>query len=200
MKKQQINFIRKRPKPKHSPWVDSDRDGVINMHDCQPNNPKKQEVHKWADIKHEVVNKKYLYHKTELRHAKEILRTGKLRPSASGQFSMSEHHNPHVIFKTYKEPVTLVLEKKNISHLKKINYKEPQNLKYKSEKEWISPGGKIEGVLKGIIVNEKSVPSTLKDTEVGLTRNVHKSIPTRYITEKDMYKIKFKGKGHTQNT
>jgi hypothetical protein len=38
----------------------------------------------------------------------------------------------------------------------------------------------------------------LKDTEVGLARTVHKSIPTRYVTEKDMYKIKFKGNGHNK--
>jgi hypothetical protein len=177
----------------NNPFGDKDRDGVINILDCQPNNPKKQEVYKWDDIKHKVINKKYLYHKTELIHAKQILKTGKLKPSSSGEFSMSEHHNPHVVFKTYKQPVTLVLEKKAIPNLKKVDYKKPQNLKYESEKEWVSRGGSIKGVLKGIIVNEKAAPGKLKDTEVGLSRSVIKSNPSRYITEEDMHKIKFKG-------
>lgn len=185
--------LKKVNKPRHSPFADTDRDGVINYLDCKPNNPRKQDVYKWNDIKHKVVNKKYLFHKTELSAANQILKSGKLKPSSSGDFSMSESHNPHVIFKTYKQPVTLVLEKKNISNLKKVDYQKPQNLKFESEKEWVSPGGKIKGVLRGIIVNEKTVAAKLSDKEAGLKRSVIKSNPSRYVTKDDMNKIKFKG-------
>jgi hypothetical protein len=188
--------LKKVNKPRHSPFADTDRDGVINILDCKPNNPRKQDVYKWNDIKHKVINKKYLFHKTELSAAKQILKSGKLNPSMSGDFSMSEHHNPHVIFKTYKQPVTLVLEKKNIPNLKKVDYKKPQNLKYESEKEWVSPGGQTKKVLKGIIINERAAPTNLSDKEVGLQRTVIKSLPSRYVTEEDMHKIKFKGKNH----
>jgi hypothetical protein len=176
------------------PWADTDRDGVLNIFDCQPLNPKKQEVYKWDKVKRSVSkDKNNLYHKTELSYAKQILKTNKLKPSASGQFSMSEHHNPHVVYKSYKQPVVLVLDKKKLPDVKKIDYKEGHHLKFESEKEWISSGGPARGVVKGIIVNEKASPKTLKGSEVGLTRSVHQSLPTRYITEKDMYKIKYKG-------
>lgn len=179
---------------KFNPWADSDHDGVINLHDCQPYNSKKQEVYKWRDVKSKVVkNKNNLYHKTELSAAKQILKSGKLNSSMSGEFSMSEHHNPRVVFKTYKQPVTLVLNKKKIPDVKKVDYSKPQHMKYESEKEWVSKGGSVKGVLKGIILNEHFVPSKLKASEVGVNRHVNKSLPTRYVTDKDMYKIKFKG-------
>ena len=198
MKKQNKPFWHmKKPGEKlinKKPWADTDRDGVINIYDCQPLNPKKQEVYKWIDVKKNIAHdKNNLYHKTELKYAKEILKTNNLKPSASGQFSMSEHYNPHVVYKSYKEPVILVLNKKKLPNLKKIDYKEGHHLKFESEKEWVSSGGPAKKVIKGIIINEKASPKTLKGSEVGLTRNVHQSIPTRYITEKDMYKIKYKG-------
>lgn len=182
-------------KNKHlNPWKDIDRDGVINLHDCQPFNPKKQEVYKWRNVKSKITSdKNNLYHKTELSAANQILKSGKLNSSMSGEFSMSEHHNPRVVFKTYKQPVTLVLDKKKIPDVKKVDYSKPQHMKYKSEKEWVSKGGSVKGVLKGIILNEHFVPSKLKSSEVGVNRHVNKSLPTRYVTEKDMYKIKFKG-------
>ena len=179
---------------KLNPWADTDRDGVINLHDCQPLNPKKQEVYKWRNVKSRITkNKNYLFHKTELSSANQILKTGKLRPSSSGDFSMSEHYNPHVVFKTYKQPVTLVLEKKNLQNLKKVDYTKPQNLKFEAEREWVSSGGAVKPALKGIIVNEKASPGTLKGNEVGVQRNVLKSNPSRYVTKQDMYKIKYKG-------
>lgn len=180
-----------------NPWADSDRDGVINMYDCMPKNPKKQEVYNWRDIKHQVISKKHLFHKTELENAKKILKTGELRPSmGSEHFHMSEDYNPHVVYKEFKKPVVLVLEKKNIPYLKKVDYKKPhkyKDLKFKSEREWTTPGAQIKKVLKGIIVNEKSLFVKLRDTEIGINRTVFKSIPTRYVTEEDMNKIVFKG-------
>lgn len=181
-------------KRKLNPWVDSDRDGIINLHDCAPLNPKKQEVYKWVAVKRRIMNNKnYLFHKTELASAKQILKTGKLKPSMSGEFSMSEYHNPHVIFKTYKQPVTLVLNKNKIPNLKKVDYNKAQGLKYESEKEWVSPGGPVKGVLKGIIVNEQASSAKLKSNEPGVSRNVVQSNPSRYVTKEDMYKIKFRG-------
>lgn len=183
-----------RPIKKFNPWTDTDHDGVINMHDCQPFNSKKQEVYKWRNIKNKITgNKNNLYHKTELSAANQILKSGHLKPSSSGEFSMSESHNPHVVFKTYKQPVTLVLDKKKIPGVKKVDYNQPQHMKYESEKEWVSRGGAVKGILKGIILNEKSVSAKLKASDVGVARNVTQSNPTRYVTEKDMYKIKFKG-------
>lgn len=180
--RREINLIRT------NPWGDKDRDGVINIHDCSPFNSKKQEVYRWNSIKHKVINKKYLYHKTELKNFKKILKTGELRPNnLSLHFHMSENYNPHIVGREFKQPVVLVLEKKHIPYLKKIDYSKPKKYKdkkFRSEKEWTTPGSCIKKVLKGVILNEKILPA-----------NPHaESLPTKYITEEDMKHIKFRQK------
>jgi hypothetical protein len=178
---------------KTNPWSDSDKDGVINIHDCAPHNPKKQEVLNWKNAKSKVVSKKYLFHKTNLESARKILKTGELRPSSgTGKAHLSENYNPHVVFKKYKNPVVLVLEKKKIPYLKKIDYNKThiyQDLKFKTEKEWITPGIKIKKALKGIILNEGRKFIKLPLNKPGLSRVVTFSYPTKYVTGVDIYNI-----------
>jgi hypothetical protein len=175
------------------PWADSDRDGVINMYDCAPFNPKKQDVQKWEDVKRIVISQKHLFHKTSLESARKILKTGELKPGpVTGKVHLSESHNPHVVFKEYKKPVVLVLEKHKIPSLKKINYNKPyeyQDLKFKSEREWVTPGAQVKTVLKGVIIHDGKKLTKLRPSTPGLIRTAYISQPTKYVTGEDVYQI-----------
>jgi hypothetical protein len=175
------------------PYADSDRDGVMNWFDCAPNNPQKQEVLRWEEAKHKVISKKHLFHKTSLEAARKILKTGELRPSSgTGKAHLSENYNPHVVFKEYENPVVLVLEKKKVPYVKKIDYNRPdkyQDLKFKSEKEWVTPGAQIKKVLKGVILNEGKKLKRLPQNTPGIVRVTTFSYPTKYVTGEDIYKI-----------
>jgi len=180
-----------------NPLRDNDRDGVINMHDCQPNNPFKKEVLPWEVAKKKLLSKdKYLYHKTEFHTAKHIIKTNKLKAGAGGHFSMSEDYNPNVIYKEYNNPTVLVLEKRKLKGVKKIDYNklhEHSDIKFKSEKEWIIKSQPAKKAVKGIILNETTRIRKLNPDEPGMSRTIIASQPTRYVTGKDIQRVKFKG-------
>jgi len=185
-------FATKYPFANKNPLADNDRDGVINMYDCYPNNPKKQEVLPWETAKRKLLNKKNLYHKTEFKTAQHIVKSNKLKEGAGGHFSMSEYHNPNVIYKQYQKPTVLVLDKKKLVNPKKIDYKKShRDLKFKVEREWVVNTQPATSV-KGIILNEKTTTRQLSKKEPGINRTVVASQPTRYVTGEDIQRVKFK--------
>jgi len=171
--------------PKLNPLGDADRDGRLNMFDCRPFDKKRDGVFILSQLSQKkraaiLNNKKYLYHKTEHSNIRGIVEKGTLQnqPMGGKPFSMSEDSNPTVVHKEYKKPVVIVLERKKLHKLKKLDYDNPETFAptYPSEKEWLAEGS-TRKALRGIIFNEKSGPQ---------------GAPSRYITEEDMIKTKFK--------
>jgi hypothetical protein len=190
--------------PRLSPFADSDKDGVINIHDCKPFNKWRQEIidlMKTSPSKKKAIlqNKKYLYHKTEYKVVPQMLKSNKLQ-RGKVPLSTSEISNPNVIYKKYNEPVVLVLERKKLNNLKKINYDNPNRnselgtVQYRSEREWTTTGSKTKQALKGVILNEKVKESMLPPEEPGLERVSLKSYPTRYATPDEFEKKKLRYK------
>ena len=174
---------------------DTDGDGVVDAADCEPTNPDAQgiyHIHKMSAQKRKALlnNRKYLYHKTEHANLPSIIKKGTLQ-IGDKPFSLSELSNPHIVFKEYKQPVVIVLKKKHLSNLRKIDYKNPSaavskgtlQVLFESEKEWLAEG-KINKAIKGVIFNEK----------ISKVRNkpAIKGIPTRFVTDKDITRTRFK--------
>ena len=195
--------------PKLSPFADSDRDGVVNINDCRPFNHWKKDIIDLASVTPKkrmtiLKNKKYLYHKTEYQTVPQMLRSNKLQ-RGSTPLSTSEISNPNVIYKKFKEPVVLVLERDRLKNLHKINYDDPHrtsnlgSVQFKNEREWTTTGSKTKEALKGVILNERVKETMLPPDEPGMERVVLKSFPTRFATpdEFEKKKLKFKKRGNS---
>jgi hypothetical protein len=174
---------------------DTDGDGVVDAADCEPTNPDAQgiyHIHKMSAQKRKAIlnNRKYLYHKTEHANLPSIIKKGTLQ-IGDKPFSLSELSNPHIVFKEYKQPVVIVLKKKELSKLRKIDYKNPSaavgkgtlQVLFESEKEWLAEG-KIDKAIKGVIFNEKITKVRNKPAIRG--------VPTRFVTDKDITRTRFK--------
>jgi hypothetical protein len=207
MKKKNMNWFQAQKKyPKINPLKDADRDGVINMHDCKPFNKWQQEIYNLSTLspskRRKILNNpQYLYHKTEFSTVPQIIKTNKLQ-RGNTPLSTSETSNPNVIYKKYKEPVVLVLQKKKLKNLQKINYDDPYrkstpgSVQFKSEKEWTSSGSQTKEALKGVILNEKIKETMTPENEPGLERVSYRGYPTRYVTPDEFKKrLKFKRQG-----
>ena len=192
---------------KLSPFGDADHDGVININDCRPFDRTRKEIidlmKATPEKKIEILkNKDYLYHKTEYGTVAHIVKSGKLQRGRV-PLSTSEISNPNVIYKKYRQPVVLVLEKSKLKNLKKIKYDDLKRkadfgtVQFKSEREWTTTGSKTHEALKGIILNEKIKRIKVPDVEPGFERVALKGHPTRFATVDELLKkeLKFKRKG-----
>ena len=193
--------------PRLSPFADSDRDGVVNINDCKPFNHWRKDIIDLAKITPQkrmtiLKNKKYLYHKTEYNVVPHIITTNKLQ-RGNVPLSTSEMSNPNVIFKKYNQPVVLVLQRKKLKNLKKIEYDNPNrksnlgSVQYRNEREWTTSGSTTKESLKGVILNERIKETIVPESEPGLQRNTLKGYPTRFATPDEFQKkkLKFKRKG-----
>lgn len=190
--------------PKLSPFADSDRDGVVNINDCRPFNKWRREIielNKISSAKRKTIlqNKQYLYHKTEYQTVPKMLKTNKLQ-RGNVPLSTSEISNPNVIYKKFNQPVVLVLKKKELKNLKKIDYENPYrkstpgSVQFKNEREWTTTGSETKRALKGVILNERIKETMLPPEEPGLERVPLKSYPTRFATPDEFQKTKLKFK------
>lgn len=193
--------------PNLKPFADSDKDGVPNIMDCKPFNKWRKEIidlNKVNPSKKKSIlnNKQFLYHKTEYKTVPQMIKTNKLQ-RGNVPLSTSEISNPNVIYKKYNQPVVLVLQRKQLKNLKKINYDDPYRkselgtVQYRNEKEWTTTGSQTKKALKGVILNEKIKETMLPQDEPGLERVSLKGYPTRYATpdEFEKKKLKFKRQG-----
>lgn len=191
---------------KLNPFGDADRDGVVNINDCRPFDKSRKEIIDLKGVtpqrKIEILNnKEYLYHKTEYKTVKHIMKSGKLQ-RGKVPLSTSEISNPNVIYKKYSQPVVLVLEKSKLKNLREIKYDDLNRIadlgtvQFKSEKEWTTTGSTPEA-LKGIILNEKIRRIKIPETEPGFERVALKGHPTRFATVDELLKkeLKFKRRG-----
>jgi hypothetical protein len=197
--------------PNLNPFADSDRDGVVNINDCKPFNKWRKEIielNKISPAKRKSIlqGKKYLYHKTEYQTVPQMLKTNKLQ-RGNVPLSTSEISNPNVIYKKFKQPVVLVLKKKQLKNLQKIDYDDPNrkstlgSVQFKNEREWTTTGSETKKALKGVILNEKVKETMLPQEEPGLERVTLKSYPTRFATPDEFQKtkLKFKIQGELDN-
>jgi len=193
--------------PHIKPFDDTDKDGIPNIFDCKPFNRWRKEIidlNKVSPTKKKSIlqNKQYLYHKTEYKTVPQMLKTNKLQ-RGNVPLSTSEISNQNVIYKKYNEPVVLVLQRKQLKNLKKINYDDPYRkselgtVQYRNEKEWTTTGSQTKKALKGVILNEKIKETILPKDEPGLERVSLRGYPTRFATpdEFEKKKLKFKRQG-----
>jgi len=197
--------------PSIKPFDDSDKDGIPNIFDCKPFNKWRKEIielNKISSAKRKSIlqSKKYLYHKTEYQTVPQMIKTNKLQ-RGNTPLSTSEISNPNVIYKKFKQPVVLVLKRKELKNLQKINYNDPNrkstlgSVQFKNEREWTTIGSKTKEALKGVILNEKVKETMLPPEEPGLERVTLKSYPTRYATPDEFQKskLKFRKRGDSGN-
>ena len=192
--------------PRLNPLGDADRDGVKNMFDCRPFDKTRDAVYNLSSLsaaKRRVIlnNPNYLYHKTEYSNIPSIIKKGTLQVGDK-PFSLSQNSNPHVVFKTYTQPAVMVLNKKNLSKLRKIDYKNPKESAsqsqttqalFKDEEEWLAEGS-VSSAIRGVILNENIAHVKNK---AGLLASGEQGMPTRYVTDEDMTKTKFKKSGRS---
>ena len=191
--------------PRLSPFADSDRDGVVNINDCRPFNKWRREIielNKISSAKRKSLlqGKQYLYHKTEYQTVPQMIKTDKLQ-RGDVPLSTSETSNPNVIYKKFKQPVVLVLKKKQLKNLKRIDYDDPYRqsnlgtVQFKNEREWTTTGSKTKEALKGVLLNERVQEAKIKDP--GFQNVALRSYPTRFATPDEFQKTKLKFNKYT---
>jgi len=169
-------------KPK---FKDSDKDGVMDHFDCEPFNKRKQEV---FDIRKMKDKKKVLsgnlYHKTDFHNLKSIMKSNTLKVQSGRPISLSEISNVDVKHKRYKHPIVLVFDKDKIPNKRKMDYNQEGH--FKDEREWTTEHFPVKKALKGVLLNEK-----IKE-KYGALGSEKWGSHTRYVTDKDILKVKFK--------
>jgi len=167
-------------------FKDSDRDGVMDHFDCKPFDKKRQEVFDIRKMKDKKkVLKGNLYHKTDFSNLKSIMKSNTLKVQSGRPISLSDTSNVDVKHKKYKQPIVLVFNKDQIPGKRKMDYNREGT--FKGEREWTTEHFPVKKALKGVLLNEK-----IKERHGALGRE-RWGTHTRYVTDKDILKVKFKG-------
>jgi len=103
---------------------------------------------------------KYLYHKTEAKNVKNILKSGKIGFDYDDDYnervSLSEDDNPTIYMRGYRKPVVLVLDSSKIPNVKDVSSEEDGPW-WPKEREWNAESVPTDAIV-GVTLNERVHP------------------------------------------
>jgi len=141
--------------------------------------------------------KSYLYHKTDFKTLKKILKSNKLKPLTKDPLSMSETPNPYLLFTKYEQPISIVLDKSKIKGLVKVDYNKTNQyndrMTYPHEQEVYTWDYPSTDVIVKVIMLEKV--KDLSEQDFGKSAGGGRVIigtPSRVVSIKDIKKDKIK--------